>query len=199
MADDERHVYVVKLVIARHGDASPGSDDAARALSRHGRADMERLALFLGTSGVRVDRVFHGPRRRTKETAEILGRSISDAVEIEALPVLDTDAPLDSLLSTIDAWTEDALLVGHFPTVEELTASLVGAGSQGRLSFSPVRRRAWVAPKAHGGSCGCSAPNCSAAPTSSSELRLRARRRAPEPRFVTSTAPYAGTPERAAA
>lgn len=98
---------------------------------------MERLALFLGTSGVRVDRVFHGPRRRTKETAEILGRSISDAVEIEALPVLDTDAPLDSLLSTIDAWTEDALLVGHFPTVEELTASLVGAGSQGRLSFSP--------------------------------------------------------------
>jgi len=116
----------MRLVLVRHGRALAGADDRSRLLSPEGRGDVERLALFLGTSGVQIEDICHSGLVRAAETAEILARSLSSSLRIQPIPGLDPDDPLEPILDRIEGSPNDMTLVGHLTHIERLTATLLG-------------------------------------------------------------------------
>lgn len=62
-----------RILLVRHGDAA-GDDSADPALSSTGRAQMAALAERLRPEP--VESLLHGPRRRARQRAEILGEAV---------------------------------------------------------------------------------------------------------------------------
>jgi len=126
----------MKLLLVRHGHADPAEMDAARPLSRRGRREVETLALFLGTSGVRVEQVFHSGLTRAEETAEILAGSICRTHRADAVAGLLPDEPTDAIVSEIASWEDPTLLVGHLPHIQRLATRLLAISPPSRLPFA---------------------------------------------------------------
>ena len=62
-----------RLLLIRHAEAA-ASDEFDPGLSRVGREQVEHLGELLATS--QANTLLHGPRRRARETAELLGRKL---------------------------------------------------------------------------------------------------------------------------
>lgn len=84
------------------------------------------MALFLGTSGLVVNHIHHSEFARTRETADIYARSLSDTLRVEPLDALGPDAPVEPVLDFIAAAHEDTLIVGHFPQLTRIASTLLG-------------------------------------------------------------------------
>src|SRR6266571_8199099 len=87
----------VQLYLLRHAHAGDPAkwkgDDALRPLSEKGRGQAERLGAFLAAREFKPGAIVTSPRLRALETAEIVGRAIDMAVEVDerlGMP-LDTD------------------------------------------------------------------------------------------------------------
>lgn len=125
---DDQRIHLVRH--AHAGDPLRwDGPDATRPLSRKGRGQVERLGAFLAAAGVRPDRIISSPKVRSRETAELLGRSLG----LE--PVLDErlaeDCDLDQLRSIVGAaGSADVMIVGHDPYLSELLSELIGAQDQ---------------------------------------------------------------------
>ena len=83
------------------------------------------MSLFLGTSGLVVNRIHHSPYARTQETAEIYARSVSDSLRLEPLDMLGPDLAAEPVLELVSAADEDILLVGHYPQFMQVAGSLL--------------------------------------------------------------------------
>lgn len=115
----------MKLYLVQHGQAQPKPVDPDRPLTDQGREDVERLAVFLGRSGVEVGRVLHSGKLRAAQTAAVLAKTVAPQIDQQ---VLDGIKPKDEP-GQID-WDEvtagaDTLVVGHMPYLGRLVALLV--------------------------------------------------------------------------
>ncbi len=120
----------MKLYLVRHGEALAKEIDPDQSLSEAGRANVERLAAFVGQRGVRAARILHSGKTRARQTAEILAEAMADA---GACAARDGLAPNDPTAPVADAFAEsqdDTVLVGHLPFLGDLAARLV-VGSEG--------------------------------------------------------------------
>jgi phosphohistidine phosphatase len=128
------------LHLIRHADAGDPEawtgPDAARPLSEKGRAQAERLGVFLADHDFRADAVITSPKLRASQTAEIVAGHLGVVVTTDAR----LGDPLD--LATLDAVLTDAadperpMLYGHDPDFSDLLADLCGA------SNAPMRKGA---------------------------------------------------------
>ena len=120
----------MKLYLVRHGEALAKEIDPDQSLSEAGRANVERLAAFVGQRGVRAARILHSGKTRARQTAEILAEAMADA---GACAARDGLAPNDPTAPVADAFAgsqDDTVLVGHLPFLGDLAARLV-VGSEG--------------------------------------------------------------------
>ena len=120
----------MKLYLVRHGEALAKEIDPDQSLSEAGRANVERLAAFVGPRGVRAARILHSGKTRARQTAEILAEAMADA---GACAARDGLAPNDPTAPVADAFAEsqdDTVMVGHLPFLSDLAARLV-VGSEG--------------------------------------------------------------------
>src|SRR2546426_3471527 len=62
----------MRLYLVRHGAAKTEAEDPQRGLTDEGRRTVERMAEFLASAEVSVDRIEHSGKFRAKQTAEIL-------------------------------------------------------------------------------------------------------------------------------
>jgi phosphohistidine phosphatase len=112
------HLYLI-----RHAIAVPRADeslDHARPLTAKGRDRFEQSVQTLGELGVSLDRVYHSPWVRARQTAELLGPlSSGELVETEGL----ARSPSETLLEELRG--ESVALVGHEPWMGELLALLL--------------------------------------------------------------------------
>lgn len=115
----------MKLYLAQHGDSLPEQVNPERPLSEQGQEDIRRLAEFVAGAGVRVRRVYHSGKLRARQTAELLGAHLAPGEAIEAASGLNPNDPVEPFANQIDAWTKDALLVGHLPFMGRLVTRLV--------------------------------------------------------------------------
>jgi phosphohistidine phosphatase len=111
----------MELIFWRHAEAAPGSPDAARPLTDHGRSQAALVARWLGARLPRELRLLVSPARRAQETARALGR---------AFETVDAIAPGADATAVLDAagWPTAAqavLVVGHQPTLGEVAARLL--------------------------------------------------------------------------
>ncbi len=115
------------LLLWRHAEAfelEPGGDDLQRALTPKGERQARRMAAWLNRHMSAGTRVLCSPARRTRQTADALGR------DFRVLPALAPDAEPEALLQTAN-WPDartPVLIVGHQPTLG-MTAALLLTGS----------------------------------------------------------------------
>jgi phosphohistidine phosphatase len=116
------------LHIMRHGpaeDRAPTGRDFDRVLTSAGRGVVEKAAHLLSL-GARP-RLLASPYRRAQETAEIVAASAVPPLDVEEHGDLAADEGMPlALVQALATAGADAILVGHQPTVEELTRELVG-------------------------------------------------------------------------
>ena len=109
----------MKLYLVQHGEACAKDVDPDRPLTDAGKADVERLAAFLGQVGIRVDRVIHSGKLRAVQTAERLAGVLANIKvnamqfpvinNVEAAPNQDAARVVDLLVRQVSApvrWEE---------------------------------------------------------------------------------------------
>jgi phosphohistidine phosphatase len=120
------------LYVMRHGpaeDRAPTGRDFDRVLTASGREVVARAAKALHEARqplARPCRVLTSPFRRALQTAEIVAAAAPAPLEVHVHEDLAADAhlPLALVRELVEAG-DDALLVGHQPTVEELARELI--------------------------------------------------------------------------
>lgn len=116
----------VKLFLLRHAHAVSEAEDPVRPLSERGRDQMRALTDFLLTrSSLEVERVWHSPLTRARETADLF---------CEQLGIKGTRREIDGLLPFDDVrgvarrlsgFGHPLLVVGHEPHLGRLVSMLV--------------------------------------------------------------------------
>jgi phosphohistidine phosphatase len=113
------------LVILRHAKAAnpEGVIDSDRPLTSRGHADAAAAGAWLAHRGYLPDLVLCSPARRTKETWHGVALALPTAPTVRYLEDLYSASAtgLLELVTTIDAGTSTALLVGHNPGLSQLS------------------------------------------------------------------------------
>lgn len=129
----------MQLTLVRHAIADDGTDDATRALTKEGRKKFASEVVGLEALGLRFSTVFHSPKRRAVQTAELLA-PLCDGELVET-PLL-AHAPDLELLRVLEV--HEAAAVGHEPHLSALLAWLVlgdvHAGEKFELKKGAVAR-----------------------------------------------------------
>lgn len=128
----------MKLYLVQHGDACSKEVDPARPLSEQGKADVNRLAVFLRKAGVRVQRVEHSGKLRARQTAERLVNAIAPGTRIEVNANIQPDDDPTRFTELSFMWNTDLLIVSHLPFLAKLVSQLLLRNSSGLFaSFTP--------------------------------------------------------------
>lgn len=137
------------LIILRHAKAEhpEGVPDADRPLTERGHADAAAAGAFLVTGSYVPDLVICSPSRRTRQTwhavAMALARS-EDAPQAAPDVAYEPDvytggvADLLAVLQQVDDSVGTLLLIGHNPTLSQLSALLDQTGAAGELRTSGI-------------------------------------------------------------
>jgi len=116
----------IRVYLVQHGEAVPETEDPERPLTAKGKADIARLADFLGQCGVRVGRVVHSDKQRARDSAAMLIDKIGAGAIVEELPkgLAPKDSP-EYFVDRMVSWAEDTLVVGHQPFISRLVSRIV--------------------------------------------------------------------------
>jgi phosphohistidine phosphatase len=149
----------MELFLIRHAIAEDGEDDDARPLSPKGIKKFKDTAAALRLMEIRFDRIFHSPKLRAAQTADLL-ETLLDG-KMEQTPLLAA-APTPAMFEQLANSGNVVAVVGHEPWLSSLLAWLVtgeaalGAafelkkGSVARLEGAPtpagMRLRALLPP-----------------------------------------------------
>ena len=129
----------MKLYLVRHGAAASVEENPAQPLTEKGRQDIQRLAVFMARSGVRVARVIHSGKKRAEETAVLLADVVGPGKVVEeAESGLGPNESSDLLATAAAALIEDTIVVGHQPFMGRMVARLLaGAEDAIGVAFEP--------------------------------------------------------------
>jgi phosphohistidine phosphatase len=114
----------MKLYLVQHGEACAKEDNPDRPLTEKGKADINRLAVFLRKGNIRASRVIHSGKLRAAQTVERLQKSVAPGVTIEISDKINPDDEVARFAELSFIWTEDTLMVGHLPFLAKLVSQL---------------------------------------------------------------------------
>ena len=115
----------MKLYLMRHGDAVTKEAHSRRPLSAYGREQAEKTAEQAAARGVVINTIYHSPKTRAAETAEILAELFTP---YPCLVPADNMLPLDGIgfwKREINSRDDSVALVGHMPFLAELAMALL--------------------------------------------------------------------------
>lgn len=115
---------MVEIYLVQHGKAKPEEEDPERSLTELGKEEVSLVARYASGAGARVAKVFHSPKLRAKQTAEILARALSASEVREADGLLPLDNP-EIVKAEVEKADLPLMLVGHLPHLSRLASLLV--------------------------------------------------------------------------
>ena len=120
----------MRLFLLRHAEAAPGVPDAERALTKHGLAQVGKLAAAIDWSCLAdVRNLEHSGLVRARQTAEELAKLVNLKLPMVVRPGL---RPVDDprlIARDLVTSRDDRLLIGHNPHLARLAGILLGEGS----------------------------------------------------------------------
>lgn len=123
-------LYVVRHGIAEDIGEGQGRSDFERGLTQKGRERTRQVAEALAGFRCRPDCIATSPLRRTRQTAEILARILTDGLEPEECAFLAPGGRVAELLDWLSAGESGSvMIVGHMPDLA-LMASVAIAGDE---------------------------------------------------------------------
>jgi len=117
----------MRLYLIQHGIALPEEKDPEKPLSPEGKEETQTTAEFLRTKNIKVDAVWHSPKLRAMQTAQIVVNSVfcSEIQERDDLNPLDSVETFPEEINSLD---KNLMIIGHLPFLQKL-ASLFLSGS----------------------------------------------------------------------
>ena len=119
---DSKFIYLIQ-----HGEAVDKETNPTRPLTEKGRETVQEMGKFLQKHNCKVDTIWHSPKLRARETAEI----ISSCLGIEASSMceykeLEPNEPVKKTVKLIrKAQEQHLMLVGHLPHLSQLAGLLL--------------------------------------------------------------------------
>lgn len=114
------------LYLVQHAEAKSKERDPDRPLSDKGRADIQRVAMYVARhTDILVRQINHSGKTRARQTAEVLAEALQPTEGIADIPDL---APLDDpvvWVSYLADTNRNLMLVGHLPHLSKLAALLL--------------------------------------------------------------------------
>lgn len=115
----------MKLYLVQHGEAYAKEADPERPLTEQGQSDVDRLAAFLKTAGIQVERVIHSGKLRAQQTAERLAKAFAPGVELETSGLMNPNDNPKAFDWQSESWDKDIMIVGHLPFMAKLVSHLL--------------------------------------------------------------------------
>jgi len=109
----------------QHGEALPKSMDPERPLDERGIIDAGNVAAAIPHEDLRV---VHSGKLRARMTAEAFSKTP------EAIEGIAPNDSVEEFGGVVDRWTEDTLVVGHLPFLQNLVAHLADGAE---VDYSP--------------------------------------------------------------
>ncbi len=126
----------MQLYLIQHGDAKPEEEDPERPLSETGIQETEAIASKLQHLGTNPTHIFHSPKLRARQTADIFSSALNaPAEEIEGLKPMDDPTIIKEKLQTLEE-TGTYLFVGHLPHIEKLAVFLLTGAQEPPIHIS---------------------------------------------------------------
>lgn len=122
---------VKRLLVLRHAEAAPAldGDDFARRLTSRGRRDAQRLGEMAATDDVPVPtRALVSEAARAEETFALFAEAAGWRLAPMFDPNLYQATPADVRRTLVALEDDVVLIVGHNPTLAELTAGSIADG-----------------------------------------------------------------------
>lgn len=115
----------MRLILVRHGEATPAEVDPSQGLSERGARNVEKLASWFSRAGLRPDVIQESGKKRAAQTAEILARAVSGGRKPETVRGLGPQDPVERALEKLDFLEGDVLWVSHLPFLSRLVSRLL--------------------------------------------------------------------------
>ncbi len=116
---------MVLVYLVQHGEAVPEEVDPRRPLTDRGRVEVERVAAFLFSAGVKPSVIYHSGKLRAKQTAEILASKLQPSKGVREADGLEPKADPKLWAERLNAIDEDVMIVGHLPHLARLASMLL--------------------------------------------------------------------------
>jgi len=129
-----------RLILLRHAKSDwPDVPDEDRPLAKRGRRDAPRIGRWLRGRGYLPDVVVCSAARRTRQTWQLVGPELDGSPDVRFEPRAYAASALTLLYLTRELPSRylTAMLIGHNPGLEELTASLTAAGDGPQTGIEP--------------------------------------------------------------
>lgn len=127
------------VYLLRHGYAAPPAPQEQPALTKAGRSEIKLMAESFKKKGQRFSHLWHSPKSRAAQTAEIFREVMADpSIQAEEKQGLIPEGNAGEIFGEIDAFRGDSLLVvSHLPFIADLAGLLAGDSSHPNLVFPP--------------------------------------------------------------
>lgn len=125
------------VYLLRHGKAARQEPDGPRALTAHGREEAARVAKHFHKKGLQVQTLWHSPKTRAVQTAEIFLEIIGKKnVKVEERKDIKPEGDAQAVYGDLCGEKGDSLmLVSHLPFVGELASLLAADSPEAELAF----------------------------------------------------------------
>jgi phosphohistidine phosphatase len=128
----------VEIYLMQHGPALPKEQDPDEGLSPDGEARIHASAKALKKMGVSFDIIISSPKKRSRQTANIVAKEIGFPSE----KILETEkvkamTPPEETIKTLTEYTGNKriMIAGHLPSVAEVASFLLTEGSKAKIEF----------------------------------------------------------------
>ncbi|HDD35747.1 MAG TPA: phosphohistidine phosphatase SixA [Candidatus Desulfofervidus auxilii] len=116
----------MKLYLMQHGKALPKEKDPQKGLSPEGREQIELSAKALKRLGLSFDVIASSPKKRAKQTAEIVAKECEYEGEVIINSVFEPLAPPEEAISFLKGLKKENIFVaGHLPSLGEIASRLL--------------------------------------------------------------------------
>jgi phosphohistidine phosphatase len=127
----------MKVYLVRHGEAVSSHVDPQRPLSGQGRADVQKLAVFIEHLRISVEHIWHSGKLRAAQTAEILSSAVSAEKSCSSRGDLGPNDDVATIADELDVYDKGLMIVGHLPFLWNLTSFLAaGRETADAVAFS---------------------------------------------------------------
>ncbi|MDD1697084.1 MAG: phosphohistidine phosphatase SixA [Methanoregula sp.] len=141
LISNERVLLCMDLFILRHGKAEKSSDvtpDSARALTREGKEEVKKVALWMKVNNIRFDAIATSPLKRACETAKIVAAVLDQKDRLTVWEELAPGGDPDTICYHASEYNENAtvLIIGHEPGLSMLISKIIGDTGDASITLS---------------------------------------------------------------
>jgi phosphohistidine phosphatase len=128
----------MEIYLMQHGEAFAEDRDPERSLTPGGEDQINSSGKALRKLGVDVDLIVSSPKKRARQTAEIVAGELGYSKEaIEVTETLAPLAPSDDAIAYLRRFGDrgKVLLSGHLPSLAEIASNLMSEGTHVSIHF----------------------------------------------------------------